>query len=188
VWQSVLFVLIYSHILSYADLYFSRTSIVCVSFHKITRSCALVLQLILPPAKKLTCSAKYQMLLTSLAMSTFCIPTYRKLTSTPLNKVITKPLITNRCTKRVLSSIVTHSYMFRPCWVIFRENFFVIVTLRLHFVVEWECAVDCVLRYFWRRELCGPGLQCRHGPRRVHASSTQSTVNSTFPLNYKVQP
>jgi hypothetical protein len=25
--------------------------------------------------------------------------------------------------KRVLSSIVTHSYMFRPCWVIFRENF-----------------------------------------------------------------
>jgi hypothetical protein len=37
---------------------------------------------------------------------------------------------------RVLSSIVTHSYMFRPCWVIFRENFFVIITLRLHFIVE----------------------------------------------------
>jgi hypothetical protein len=35
----------------------------------------------------------------------------------------TKTLITNKCTKRVLSSIVTHSYMFRPCWVIFRENF-----------------------------------------------------------------
>jgi hypothetical protein len=30
---------------------------------------------------------------------------------------------TNKRTKRVLSSIVTHSYMFRPCWVIFRENF-----------------------------------------------------------------
>jgi hypothetical protein len=25
---------------------------------------------------------------------------------------------------------------------------FVIVTLRLHFIVERECAVDCVLRYF----------------------------------------
>jgi hypothetical protein len=25
--------------------------------------------------------------------------------------------------KEVLSSIVAHSYMFRPCWVIFRENF-----------------------------------------------------------------
>jgi hypothetical protein len=35
----------------------------------------------------------------------------------------TKILITNKCTKRVLSSIVTHFYMFRPCWVIFRENF-----------------------------------------------------------------
>jgi hypothetical protein len=35
----------------------------------------------------------------------------------------TKTLITNKCTKRVLASIVTHSYMFRPCWVIFRENF-----------------------------------------------------------------
>jgi hypothetical protein len=53
------------------------------------------------------------------------------------NKVCsTKTLVTNKCTKRVLSSIVTHSYMFRPCWVIFRENFFVIVTIRLHFIVE----------------------------------------------------
>jgi hypothetical protein len=48
----------------------------------------------------------------------------------------TKTLITNKCTKRVLSSIVTHSYMFRPCWVIFRENFFVVVTLRLGFIFE----------------------------------------------------
>jgi hypothetical protein len=30
---------------------------------------------------------------------------------------------------------------------------FVIVTLRLHLIVERECAVDCVLRCFWRREL-----------------------------------
>jgi hypothetical protein len=48
----------------------------------------------------------------------------------------TKTLTTNKCTKRILSSIVTHSYMFRPCWVIFRENSFVIVTPRLHFTVE----------------------------------------------------
>jgi hypothetical protein len=34
-----------------------------------------------------------------------------------------KTLITNKCTKRVLLLIVTHSYMFRPCWIIFRENF-----------------------------------------------------------------
>jgi hypothetical protein len=47
-----------------------------------------------------------------------------------------KTPVTKKCTKRVLSSIVTHSYVFRPCWVIFRESFFVIVTLRLHFTVE----------------------------------------------------
>jgi hypothetical protein len=48
----------------------------------------------------------------------------------------TKTLITNKYTKSVLPSLVTHSYMFRPCWVIFSEKFFVIVTLRLHFIVE----------------------------------------------------
>jgi hypothetical protein len=48
----------------------------------------------------------------------------------------TKTLITNKCTKGVLSLIVTHSYMFRPCWVIFREKLFVTVTVRLHFTVE----------------------------------------------------
>jgi hypothetical protein len=41
------------------------------------------------------------------------------------------------------SSIATHSYMFRPCWVIFREKLSVVVTLRLHYTVERECAVDC---------------------------------------------
>jgi hypothetical protein len=29
----------------------------------------------------------------------------------------------------------------------------VTVTLGLHFIVERECAVDCELRCFWRREL-----------------------------------
>jgi hypothetical protein len=86
--------------------------------------------------------------------------------SRSVHYIIQKTLITNKCTKRVLSSIVTRSYMFRPCWVIVRENFFVTVTLRLHFIVEWECAVDCVLRCFWRRELSAvrassPELQAR---------------------------
>jgi hypothetical protein len=31
--------------------------------------------------------------------------------------------------KEFFSSIVTHSYMFRPCWVIFREKLSVVVTL-----------------------------------------------------------
>jgi hypothetical protein len=97
----------------------------------------------------------------------------------------TKTLITNKCTKRVLSSIVTHSYMFRLCWVIFKENFFVIVTLRLHFMVEWGRAVDCVLRCFWRRELFAvPAVQAG----TADSSCLQYTVNSTLSLNYKVQP
>jgi hypothetical protein len=39
----------------------------------------------------------------------------------------TKALITNKCTKRALSSVVTHSYMFRPCWGILRENFLLLL-------------------------------------------------------------
>jgi hypothetical protein len=54
---------------------------------------------------------------------------------------------------------------------------FVIVTLRLHFLYEWECAVDCVLHCFWRRELCAVPA-CKPGPQTVHASSTQSTAHS----------
>jgi hypothetical protein len=58
---------------------------------------------------------------------------------------------------------------------------FVIVTLGLHFIVECECAVDCVLRCFWRpagrdhREFTPP-------------KTTHYTFNSTFSLNCKVQP
>jgi hypothetical protein len=47
---------------------------------------------------------------------------------------------------------------------------FVTITLGLHFTVECECAVDCVLRCFWRRELWP-------GPRRVHACEN-NTVQS----------
>jgi hypothetical protein len=86
--------------------------------------------------------------------------------------------------KEGLSSIVTHSYMFRPCWVIFRENFFVIVTLRLHFIVEWECAVVCVLRCFWRRELsaipaCRPArFVCSVFSQRFQPGTSRKYVNS----------
>jgi hypothetical protein len=34
-----------------------------------------------------------------------------------------------RMHKEFFSSIITHSYMFRPCWVIFREKPSVVVTL-----------------------------------------------------------
>jgi hypothetical protein len=94
----------------------------------------------------------------------------------------TKTLITSKCTKRVLSSIVTHSYMFRPCWVIFRESFFVIVTPTLHFIVEWERAVDCVLEAW---TLCGPGLQ---NSRLQKQGSTQPIAlsHSTIKCNLSV--
>jgi hypothetical protein len=90
--------------------------------------------------------------------------------------------------QRVLSSIVTYTYMFRPCWVIFRENFFVILTLRLHFIVEWECAVDCVLEAWI---LCGPGLHAGNAEtsRLQKQRSTQSTAHShsTIKCNLNVK-
>jgi hypothetical protein len=60
---------------------------------------------------------------------------------------------------------------------------FVIVTLRLHFTVEWECAVDCVL--------CTGGVNClrfsagRDRREFTPPKTTRYTVNSTFSLNYK---
>jgi hypothetical protein len=77
--------------------------------------------------------------------------------------------------------------MFRPYWVIFREKSFVIVTLRLHFIVEWECAVDCVLEAW---TLCGPGLHYTAVQARTADSSrlqkqrsTQSTAHSHSTVN-----
>jgi hypothetical protein len=62
---------------------------------------------------------------------------------------------------------------------------FVTVTLGLHYTVERECAVDCVLRCFWRRELSAVSA-CT--PPAVHASSTQSTAqsHSTIKCNLSV--
>jgi hypothetical protein len=63
----------------------------------------------------------------------------------------TKTLITNECTKRILSSIVTHSYMFRPCWVIFRENFCYRYTMFALYSWVRMCCWLCTV--YWRREL-----------------------------------
>jgi hypothetical protein len=43
--------------------------------------------------------------------------------------IIQKNINHQQNAQRVVSSIVTHSYMFRPCWVIFREKLSVVVTL-----------------------------------------------------------
>jgi hypothetical protein len=49
--------------------------------------------------------------------------------SMSVHYIIQKTLNTNKCTKSLFSSIISHSYMFRPCWVIFREKPSVVVTL-----------------------------------------------------------
>jgi hypothetical protein len=73
--------------------------------------------------------------------------------------------------KESLSLIVTHSYMFRPCWVVFRENFFVIVALRLHLIVELECAVDLYCVVFG-------GVNSPQSGHLQKQRSTQSTAHS----------
>jgi hypothetical protein len=50
--------------------------------------------------------------------------------------------IVNRNTLLHVSNLLGH----------LQGELYVTVTLGLHFTVEWECAVDCVLRCFWRRE------------------------------------
>jgi hypothetical protein len=69
-----------------------------------------------PPPQTFLCPYKNQLMWDRNFVSVFNIFHVRAL-------YYTKTLITNKCTKRVLLSIVTHSYMCRPCWVIFRENF-----------------------------------------------------------------
>jgi hypothetical protein len=51
--------------------------------------------------------------------------------------------IMNRNTLQHVSTLLGH----------LQGELFVIVTLGLHFTVELGCAVDCVLRCFWRRDL-----------------------------------
>jgi hypothetical protein len=68
-----------------------------------------------------------------------------------------------------------------------RGELFVTVTLRLHFIAEWERAVSCVMCTrgvnSLRSRLAGPDRRVFTPPK-----TTQYTVNSTFSLKYKVQP
>jgi hypothetical protein len=70
------------------------------------------------------------------------------------------------CTPCLLLYVTNHQQMHKESFIVNRNTLlhvstllgrlqgelFVIVTLRLHFIVECDCAVDCVLRCFWRRE------------------------------------
>jgi hypothetical protein len=92
----------------------------------------------------------------------------------------TKTLITNKCTKRVLSSIVTHSYMFRPCWVIFRENFCYRYTKVALYSWERMCCWLCTALFLEAWTPRGPGLQAR----TTESSRLQYTVHSQIRLIY----
>jgi hypothetical protein len=95
----------------------------------------------------------------------------------------TKTLITNKCTKRVLSSIVTHSYMFRPCWVSSGRTFRYLYTRVALYSWVRMCCWLCIALFSEAWTLCGPGRQaCRPGPQYTNNStshSTQYTINST---------
>jgi hypothetical protein len=78
--------------------------------------------------------------------------------------------IINRNTLLLVSTLLGH----------LQGELFVAVTLGLHFIVEWECAVDCVLRCFWCCFGRGPGPGARR-PRALPTPpvhNTQSTAHS----------
>jgi hypothetical protein len=78
-----------------------------------------------------------------------------------------KSFVINRNTLLLVSTLLGH----------LQVELFVTVTLRLRFIVEWECAVDCVLEAW---TLCGPGLQTgtAESSRLRKQRSTQSTAHS----------
>jgi hypothetical protein len=82
----------------------------------------------------------------------------------------TKTLVTNKCTKRVLPSIVTHSNMFRPCWVIFTENF----SLPLYRGCTLQLSENVLLTVYCVVFGGVNSLPCRPGPQRVHASENNA--------------
>jgi hypothetical protein len=51
------------------------------------------------------------------------------------------------------------------------------VTLGLHFAVEWECAVVCVLRCFWRREL--PAVRAGYSHSSVKCNPSVTVTRSS---------
>jgi hypothetical protein len=85
-----------------------------------------------------------------------------------VKKIIIKNINHQQNAQRVLSSIVTHSYMFRPCWVIFRKNFCYRYTkVALYSWVRMFCVL-------WT--LCSASRDHREFTPPVH--STQSTAHS----------
>jgi hypothetical protein len=78
------------------------------------------------------------------------------------NKMHNESFIINRNTLLQVSTLLGH----------LQGELFVIVTLRLHFIVEWECAVDCVLEAW---TVCGPGLQFSLNCTAVQAGTTESS-------------
>jgi hypothetical protein len=55
----------------------------------------------------------------------------------------------------------------------------VTVTLGLHFTVEWECAVDCALRCFWRRELSAVRRSTAHSHSTVKCNPSVTVTRSS---------
>jgi hypothetical protein len=96
--------------------------------------------------------------------------------------------------KEFFSSIVTHSYMFRPCWVIFRKNFLLSLhwgcTLQLseNVLLTVYCAVFGGVNSLWSRL----ALHCSAGPDRreftpsVHSTNSTAHSHSTVKCNLSV--
>jgi hypothetical protein len=79
--------------------------------------------------------------------------------SMSVHYIIQKIFKHQRMHKEFFSSIITHSYMFRPCWVIFREKPFVFVTLGCttqlseNVLLTVHCAVYGGVNSLWSRLL-----------------------------------
>jgi hypothetical protein len=97
-------------------------------------------------------------------------------------KHISKTLITNKCTESFIINCKTLLHVSTLLGHL-QGELLVIVTLRLQFIVEWECAVDCVPRYFLRRELSAVPA-CRPGSREF-TPPVHSTVTAHSHSNIK---
>jgi hypothetical protein len=77
--------------------------------------------------------------------SYICIYTRKNTDHQQMHK---ESFIINRNTLLHVSTVLGH----------LQGELFVIVTLRLHFIVEWGCAVDCVLRELSAVQACRPAV------------------------------
>jgi hypothetical protein len=110
---------------------------------------------------------------------------------------------------RALYYTINHQQMHKESFIINRNTLLhvstllghlqgglsVTVTLGLHFTAEWECAVDCVLRCFWKREHSAVRARTAveagtaENSRLQKQRSTQSTAHShsTIKCNLSVR-